>query len=503
MVTAISTDLGNTAVFPALCTGGTLVLVSPATAADAAAAAAYLRAHPIDVLKITPVASQRAARRRRRRGRAAAALARLRRRGALLGPRRARARARRAAGSSTTTARRRRRSAPARFLVEERGAVAVRRRRFRSAADREHRAATCSTSSGSCVPEGVPASCYIAGAGVARGYVGQPELTERALPARSVRRASGRMYATGDSCAVCPDGTLEFLGRGDDQVKIRGFRVEPARSRQRCGATRACARPWSSRSTDARGERRLVAYVVAPSESTTDELRRHLAEWVPEYMIPSALRPARLAAATASGKVDRLALPAPQSGVDAGARPDYVAPRTPVEEAVAAIWADVLGVERVGVEDDFFALGGHSLLATQIVAQVRSDFSIDLPLHASSARRPSRRSRSRSSSCSDESPRHRHASSLLAELEGLSDEEVARLLAARTNRREARGVSVDRRKPDVQRAAGATQPRAAGTARAAPARAARRRRRESARIPRRKRPVAGAASRTRRSCSGC
>ena len=115
---------------------------------------------------------------------------------------------------------------------------------------------------------------------------------------------------------------------------------------------------------------------------TVDELRRHLAEWIPEFMIPSAFVLLDALPRTASGKIDRLSLPSPESASAPSAGPAYVAPRTPVEEAVAAIWADVLGVEKVGVDDDFFALGGHSLLATQIVAQLRSDFSVNLPLHA-------------------------------------------------------------------------------------------------------------------------
>ena len=180
---------------------------------------------------------------------------------------------------------------------------------------------------------------------------------------------------------------------------------------------------------DARGEQRLVAYVVTAHAASADELRRHLADWVPEFMIPSSFVVLDSLPRTASGKVDRLALPAPESVLDAAGSAGYVAPRTPVEEAVAAIWANVLGLERVGVEDDFFALGGHSLLATQIVAQVRSDFSINLPLHALFSSPTVATLAQQIVELMGESP-DGDTERLLTELEGLSDEEVARLLAA-------------------------------------------------------------------------
>ncbi|MGZ4316693.1 MAG: phosphopantetheine-binding protein, partial [Gaiellaceae bacterium] len=162
---------------------------------------------------------------------------------------------------------------------------------------------------------------------------------------------------------------------------------------------------------------------------STDDLRRHLAEWVPEYMVPASFVVLDSLPRTASGKVDRRALPAPDSVLDTAGSAAYVAPRTPVEEAVAAIWADVLGLERVGVEDDFFALGGHSLLATQIVAQVRSDFSINLPLHALFSSPTVAMLAQQIVELMGESS-DGDTERLLAELEGLSDEEVARLLAA-------------------------------------------------------------------------
>ena len=179
---------------------------------------------------------------------------------------------------------------------------------------------------------------------------------------------------------------------------------------------------------EGRGDRRLAAYVVGPSESMVDELRRHLADWVPEYMIPSLFvvlesLPPRLE------REDRppLATGAAERGRRWGWGRLCRAPRTPVEEAVAAIWADVLGVERVGVDDDFFALGGHSLLATQIVAQVRTDFSINLPLHALFSSPTVATLSEQIVDLLGQSPQN-ETEQLLAELEGLSDEEVARLL---------------------------------------------------------------------------
>ena len=425
MVTALSTDLGNTAIFPALCLGGTLVLVSPAAAADAAATASFLRTHPIDVLKITPSHLN-----------------------ALL------------VGTDAAGV------LPRRWLVVGGEALSwdlvARVRELGECRILNHYGPT-ETSVGSCtfcvegepatvtatvpigsplantacyvlderrrpVPEGVVGELCIAGAGVARGYVGRPDLTDEVfqpdpfVPGR-------RMYATGDLVRRLPDETLEFLGRRDGQIKIRGFRVEPAeieaalRGHDSITEAAVVARP------DARGEQRLAAYVVTSHAASADELRRHLADWVPEFMIPSSFVVLDSLPRTASGKVDRLALPAPESVFDAAGSTVYVAPRTPVEQAVAAIWADVLGVERVGVEDDFFALGGHSLLATQIVAQVRSDFSINLPLHALFSSPTVATLSQQIIDLMGASP-DGDTEGLLAELEGLSDEEVARLLEA-------------------------------------------------------------------------
>jgi acyl-coenzyme A synthetase/AMP-(fatty) acid ligase/acyl carrier protein len=229
------------------------------------------------------------------------------------------------------------------------------------------------------VPVGAPGRLYIGGAGVAEGYVGRPDLTaERFLADPFV--SGGRVYDTGDLVRRLPDGTLEFLGRADEQVKIRGFRVEPTEVEavlvQHAGVAAAAVVAVGE------GEDvRLVAYCELRPGTTEEELRRHLAEWVPGYMVPSAFVTVEALPLTSSGKVDRVAL-AERELAAPGDEAEYVAPRTAVEEAVAAIWADVLGLGRVSVDADFFVLGGHSLLATQVVAQVRTDFAIELPLHS-------------------------------------------------------------------------------------------------------------------------
>jgi acyl carrier protein len=187
------------------------------------------------------------------------------------------------------------------------------------------------------------------------------------------------MYDTGDLACRLPDGTLEFRGRADDQVKVRGFRVEPSEIENVLREHPAVDEAAVVAVEEDAGDVRLVAY-VAPRTATVEDLRRHLAEWLPEIMIPASFTPLDVLPLTPSGKLDRVAL---QEHSIAGTEEanSYVAPRTAVEEAVAAVWADVLGLERVSVDADFFALGGHSLLATQVVAQLRSDFAIELALH--------------------------------------------------------------------------------------------------------------------------
>ena len=174
------------------------------------------------------------------------------------------------------------------------------------------------------------------------------------------------------------------------------------------------------------GQRALIAYCTLDREVDQSELRAHLSDWLPEFMLPSAIIAVDALPMTPSGKLDRTALPDPEQESEPGA--DYVAPRTPVEQAIAEIWAHVLGLQRVGVQDDFFALGGHSLLATQVVAQVRSDFAVELPLH-SLFTYPTVASLAADIVEMMGASQEEDTAALMAELEGLSDEEAERLLA--------------------------------------------------------------------------
>jgi acyl-coenzyme A synthetase/AMP-(fatty) acid ligase/acyl carrier protein len=229
------------------------------------------------------------------------------------------------------------------------------------------------------VPIGVPGELYIGGAGVARGYLGRPELTAERFVESPF--GPGRLYRTGDLCRYLGDGRVEFLGRLDHQVKIRGHRVELGEVelvlREVSGAREAVvvARPGESGQP---GDQRLVAYLAGPVPAPAD-LRRMLRERLPEPMVPSAFVTLERLPLTPNGKVDRKALPAPQAlavqggeGARAGAGvvDGFVAPRTPTEQVIAEIWQQVLGVPRVSIYDNFFDLGGHSLLSTQVVHHI-------------------------------------------------------------------------------------------------------------------------------------
>jgi len=228
------------------------------------------------------------------------------------------------------------------------------------------------------VPAGVAGELYVAGPGLARGYLGRPDLTaERFLP-DPFGPPGGRMYRSGDVGRPLPDGGLEHLGRGDRQVKVRGHRIElgevEAALAAHPGVTRAAAFVGED------GE--LTACVVAAGAApTVRELRAHLGERLPEYMVPAAFAAVDGLPLTANGKLDRRALPGlAGAGLATGAA--FVAPATPTEEALAGIWAEVLGRDAVGAGDDFFELGGHSLAATSVAARVRSRLGVALPVSA-------------------------------------------------------------------------------------------------------------------------
>jgi amino acid adenylation domain-containing protein len=231
------------------------------------------------------------------------------------------------------------------------------------------------------VVDGAEGELMMAGAGVTRGYLGRPALTaERYLPDPLSDAPGARMYRTGDLGRCRPDGEYDCLGRIDRQVKIRGFRVEPEEVEAALAAHPGVAEAAVAARVDGVGEPRLVAWTAPPGVPGA-ELRAFLRRRLPGYMVPTAFVALDALPRTPNGKVDRLALPAPQ-GAERAEADTFVAPRTPVEEILAGIWARVLGMDRVGVRDDFFALGGHSLRAVQIVARLRDALGVDLALPA-------------------------------------------------------------------------------------------------------------------------
>jgi amino acid adenylation domain-containing protein len=233
------------------------------------------------------------------------------------------------------------------------------------------------------VPVGTPGELFIGGVSLARGYYNRPELTAaRFVPDPIGNEPGGRLYRTGDLARWLPNGDIEYLGRIDHQVKIRGYRIELSEVEAAIGRHPAVRDAIVLAREYGPGDRRLVAYVIPSGAAapTTTELRAFVGWILPEFMLPAAFVILDAFPLTPNGKIDRRALPAPQAGVRPDLASAFVAPRTPSEELLASIYARVLRVDRVGVEDSFFERGGHSLLATQAIVRVREAFGLDVPL---------------------------------------------------------------------------------------------------------------------------
>jgi amino acid adenylation domain-containing protein len=438
VVTTMSTDLGNTSVFPALATGGRLELVPVDVAMDGAAFADYAAEHRIDVLKITPshlgallTGGQRGVLPHRRLilgGEAApwALVEQVRELGSCailnhygptettIGSLTYEVGARDGAASPAATVPIGRPLAnTVVYVVDEHDAL---------------------------VPVGASGELLIGGAGVARGYRNQPEQTaERFVADPFGAGTDARVYRTGDLVRVLADGSIEFLHRVDGQVKIRGFRVETAEIEAVLRRHAAVQQVAVVLREDQPGDQRLVAYLAgaAGGEATADELSALARESLPEYMVPSAFVTLDALPLTPNGKLDRAALPSPEV---AAPEREYVAPRNEAEERIAAIWSEALNVDRVGIHDDFFALGGHSLMATQVIARIRTSFDAKLPLHAlftspnvadlalavGDALVPAAGAEADDAELAE----------LLQELEGLSDDEAERLLSTEAAQQE-------------------------------------------------------------------
>jgi amino acid adenylation domain-containing protein/non-ribosomal peptide synthase protein (TIGR01720 family) len=232
------------------------------------------------------------------------------------------------------------------------------------------------------VPVGVAGELNIGGEGVGRGYLARPRLTaERFIPDPFSADPGRRLYRTGDRARYREDGNLEFLGRADHQVKVRGFRIELGEIEAALARHPVVREAVVVAREESGGDKRLVAYYTSADAVAASHLRDHLRESLPEYMVPSPFVRLEALPLTPNGKVNRQALPAPEGG-PADLDQAFAAPRTPTEEVLAGIWAQVLRLEKVGVHDDFFELGGHSLLATQVASRVRAALGVELPVRS-------------------------------------------------------------------------------------------------------------------------
>ena len=376
-VSTLAADLGNTVIFPSLCSGGCLHIISSARTTDPQAIADYFDRHPIDCLKIVPSHLK-----------------------ALLtaeNPSKILPRQRLILGGEATSwdlIDRIRQIAPECKILNHYGPTeaTIGVTTFEVEVAKSNKSATVPIgraisntqiylldSNKQPVPIGVSGELYIGGASLARGYLNQPELTNEKFIANPFQPGQ-RLYKTGDLARYLPDGTIEFLGRVDDQVKIRGFRIELAEISlvlAKHPAVRECVVLVQG---DEPGNPHLVAYFIPHSHQNpaTKDLKDFLQSQLPEYMVPAAFVLLKAFPLMPNGKLDRHALLALET---AGLNlKEYVAPQNAVEEVLASIWANLLKVERVGIWDNFFDLGGHSLLTTQLISRVRQTFRVEISL---------------------------------------------------------------------------------------------------------------------------
>ncbi len=381
LVSTLAADLGNTVLFPALCTGGCLHIISYDRATDPVALTEYCHKHPIDCLKIVP-----------------SHLSSL-----LLSPtpQSILPRKRLILGGEATNWQ----------LIEKVRQLAPNCQVFNHYGPTESTVGvlthliteinltTKTVPLGKSIantqvyildnnlqlaPIGIKGEIYIGGAGLARCYMQHPELTaDKFIPNDFSRQPGARLYKTGDLGRYLPDGTIEFLGRSDNQVKIRGFRIELAEIEAILIQYHQVREAIVAARNSETGDKRLVAYLVPENLEAIDlnELNKFLRDNLPDYMLPSSFVILEAFPLTPNGKVNRQALPAPEE-LSQQTKGIIIAPHTPIEEVLVGIWTKILCVKQVGIEENFFELGGHSLLATQVMSQIREAFQVELPIRS-------------------------------------------------------------------------------------------------------------------------
>ena len=376
-VSTLSADLGNTSIFPALASGGSVGVISKEIAVESAWLARYCRQHPIDVLKIVPSHLEALLA-----GSEGAGV--LPRKYLILGgeplPKRLVQWVRNLGADCEIC----NHYGPTETTV---GSVVLQLTNYPEREDQrptvpigrpiDNTQIYILDSHLQPAPIGVAGELYISGEGVAAGYLNQPELTkERFVDNPFV--SNSKMYRTGDLCRYMPDGNVEFLGRADDQIKVRGFRVELGEIEATLARHASVRQAVVVAKTDAQGEKRLIAYVVGPSPK--EDLRAYLKEQLPDYMVPTAIIPLQRVPLNANGKVDRQSLLEPEKFQTQSN--GYVAPRTAAETKIAEIWGEVLGNERIGLGEDFFEIGGHSLAGIQVMSRILNHFHVKLEVGA-------------------------------------------------------------------------------------------------------------------------